>query len=464
MDSNLYLSDLVRLSEQAQARFDEQLLQYHSDLAQMDRAKRHFRETGLIDPCVRPEIAQSWKRCCDRGLDWSVSYPPAVEPEVLAQRQSEEAYLIGVARPVIHDILEQITAADLIGVGYVTDTNNLVLSLECPEPMRQMAELAGLREGVLWTEEHVGTNSITLAMQSDSIVCTNRAEHYLDLFSIASCVTAPIHNNDGELVGSITLTYYGEFYNSILTALVKTAAQLIEKQIWSFRYNAVMDYALNNSDEGVLVLNSKFDIIQMNKAILRTIGDPQADPTALDVRMLFKEICFEEIAFSEQMHTQISETFLTYQRLTVRVRIELYRIDTFGTADGYVITCRDIGKLISDSRKFTSPSARFNFDMIVTQNAHMRELIRQCRSLAKRDCPILLLGESGTGKEVFAQSIHNGSPRASKPFVAVNCAALPISLVESELFGYEKGTFTDGLTTGKAGKFEIANGGTIFLD
>lgn len=214
MDSNLYLSDLVRLSEQAQARFDEQLLQYHSDLAQMDRAKRHFRETGLIDPCVRPEIAQSWKRCCDRGLDWSVSYPPAVEPEVLAQRQSEEAYLIGVARPVIHDILEQITAADLIGVGYVTDTNNLVLSLECPEPMRQMAELAGLREGVLWTEEHVGTNSITLAMQSDSIVCTNRAEHYLDLFSIASCVTAPIHNNDGELVGSITLTYYGEFYDS----------------------------------------------------------------------------------------------------------------------------------------------------------------------------------------------------------------------------------------------------------
>ena len=77
---------------------------------------------------------------------------------------------------------------------------------------------------------------------------------------------------------------------------------------------------------------------------------------------------------------------------------------------------------------------------------------------------MLILGESGTGKELFAQSIHNASPRASRPFVAVNCGALPRNLVESELFCYEDGAFTGASRTGKPGKFELADGGTIFLD
>lgn len=464
MESNLYLEDLGQIVIQAEERFAEQAERYRQSVQQMDAAKQRFRQTGEIDPCVRPEIAASWARCRERGLDMAVSYPPTVDNETLRQRQKEEAYLLGAAKPVMHDILEQISEVSLFGVGYVCDRNNLLLALECPEPLRQMAELAGLREGVIWEEQYVGTNSINLAMDADAVRCSYGSEHYLDFFSIVSCVTAPIHNNDGEIVGSITITYYREFYNAILMGLIQTAAKLIEKQIWSFRYNAVMDYALNNSDEGVLILNSRMEILQVNKALLRMIDNPQADPAALDIQMLFKEIAFDEILFSEQMHTEIRETFLTHQKLTVRVNVDIYRIDAYGTQDGYVITCRDIGKLISDSRQFTGSSARFTFESIVTQDAHMRELIRQCRSIAKRDCPILLLGESGTGKEVFAQSIHNGSGRASKPFVAVNCAALPISLVESELFGYEKGAFTDGLATGKAGKFEIANGGTIFLD
>ena len=85
-------------------------------------------------------------------------------------------------------------------------------------------------------------------------------------------------------------------------------------------------------------------------------------------------------------------------------------------------------------------------------------------SIARGNTTVLILGESGTGKELFAQSIHNASPRASRPFVAVNCGALPRNLVESELFGYEDGAFTGASRTGKPGKFELADGGTIFLD
>jgi transcriptional regulator with PAS, ATPase and Fis domain len=94
----------------------------------------------------------------------------------------------------------------------------------------------------------------------------------------------------------------------------------------------------------------------------------------------------------------------------------------------------------------------------------MMHIIDEARRIAQNECTVLITGESGTGKELFAHSIHNGSKRCSGPFVAINCAALPRDLVESELFGYEKGAFTGASREGNPGKFELANGGTIFLD
>lgn len=464
MAEGLYLKDVAKLTEHTQEAFNDQIIQMRRSIERMDEAKQKFRKTGVIDDCVRPEIAASWKRCRDRGLDGFVPFPPSVDKETLLRRQKKEAYLIHAAKPVMEDILEQISRVSLIGIVYLCDRDNVILSKVEPPVLREVSTQAGLTEGSIWTEENIGTNSITLSLDADDVFCTYGSEHYFDAFSWASCVSAPLHNNDGELVGSVTITYYREFYNGILLALIKTAARLIEKELWSFRYNAVMDYILNNADEGVLLLNSRLEIIQINRALQRMLGDVHITPSQLDIRMVFKEIDFAELADSARMHNEIRETFLSYHKINMRVNVDIYRIEAYGTADGYVIICRDIGKLISDVRRFTSPSAHFSFDDIITQNGQMREIIRQCRDIAKNDCPVLLLGESGTGKEIFAQSIHNASSRASKPFVAVNCAALPISLVESELFGYEKGAFTDGLATGKAGKFEIANGGTIFLD
>ncbi|MDR3552533.1 MAG: sigma 54-interacting transcriptional regulator [Clostridia bacterium] len=160
----------------------------------------------------------------------------------------------------------------------------------------------------------------------------------------------------------------------------------------------------------------------------------------------------------------MGETFLTYRGAELRVSMDVYRIENFGTTDGYVVICRDVGDIIAMSQQFIGSPTTFQFETIITKNPMMLDIIEQCRQVADQRVPILLEGESGTGKEVFAQSIHNAGRRRNKPFVAVNCAALPINLVESELFGYEKGSFTDGLATGKAGKFELANSGTIFLD
>jgi len=104
-----------------------------------------------------------------------------------------------------------------------------------------------------------------------------------------------------------------------------------------------------------------------------------------------------------------------------------------------------------------------NHREVLTEDPKMREVIELARSVAMSEMTVLILGESGTGKELLARYIHNMSPRNKRPFVAVNCAAIPDNLLESELFGYEKGAFT-GATERKTGKFEIAHGGTILLD
>jgi len=106
----------------------------------------------------------------------------------------------------------------------------------------------------------------------------------------------------------------------------------------------------------------------------------------------------------------------------------------------------------------------FTFDDIIGNSPALTAAKEWAKMAAASSSTVLIIGESGTGKELFAQSIHNASPRSDRQFIAINCAALPENLIESELFGYEEGTFTGAKRGGQAGKFEIADGGTIFLD
>ncbi|WP_421617520.1 sigma-54 interaction domain-containing protein [Brevibacillus sp. TJ4] len=108
--------------------------------------------------------------------------------------------------------------------------------------------------------------------------------------------------------------------------------------------------------------------------------------------------------------------------------------------------------------------AKYSFAQIVGADQGLKEVVHIAKKAADSHLPVLITGESGTGKELFAQAIHNASKRADRPFIPVNCAAIPASLLESELFGYEEGSFTNAKKGGKTGLFEIAHGGTIFLD
>ena len=129
-----------------------------------------------------------------------------------------------------------------------------------------------------------------------------------------------------------------------------------------------------------------------------------------------------------------------------------------------ILDVSEMDHKIRRSRSDNGFIAKFHFDDIVRKSKITEECIQLAKKYSMYDSPILIYGKSGVGKEMFCQSIHNEGPRKNGPFVAVNCAAIPPTLIESELFGYEEGAFTGARRKGKAGMFELAHNGTIFLD
>jgi propionate catabolism operon transcriptional regulator len=130
----------------------------------------------------------------------------------------------------------------------------------------------------------------------------------------------------------------------------------------------------------------------------------------------------------------------------------------------YVVIVKDVHPSLTMERNRNTPSSRYQFKDIIHTSSNMKKILLKAHQFALSDAPLLIIGESGTGKELIAHSAHHSSKRKSKPFLPVNCSAIPENILESELFGYEEGAFTGARKGGKPGFFEMAQHGTIFLD
>ena len=176
---------------------------------------------------------------------------------------------------------------------------------------------------------------------------------------------------------------------------------------------------------------------------------------------------FPDIHGTKSPTHYFKEKILNYPPYTLVANASSFEFDK---ENNYILNIRDVTELqrLENNVRFklakTGLTAKHNFRDIQTKDPAMTALIDTAKTISAYSAPILIQGESGTGKELFAQSIHNTSPRRHGPFVAVNCAALPPDLLESELFGYVGGSFTGARKEGKAGLFELAHNGTIFLD
>ncbi len=215
--------------------------------------------------------------------------------------------------------------------------------------------------------------------------------------------------------------------------------------------------------DGVVAVDVDERIEALNPPVERLLGLPRAQ--LLGRRL--GEVA-PELSLQRTLRDGVDETDEVARLHGRTVVLSRRGIHERGVTTGAVLTCQDPASIQRAERNLraraTARGARWRLDDIVGDSAPMREARRLAARYARSEATVLIVGESGTGKELFAQGLHAASRRAHQPFVAVNCAAFPEALLESELFGYDEGAFTGARKAGKVGLFEAAHHGTIFLD
>jgi len=224
---------------------------------------------------------------------------------------------------------------------------------------------------------------------------------------------------------------------------------------------------LDSVNEGVFTVDQEWRIMTFNAAAERITGISREAAIGSRCCDVFRaNICEKDCALRRTMTSGVPVVNVTAyiinqhgERIPIRISTALLE-DSEGAIIGGVETFQDLTQ-VEQLRK--ELQARYTFEDIVGRSPAMMRLFEVLPLIAESASTVLIEGPSGTGKELFARAIHNLSPRKKKPFIAVNCAALPDTLLESELFGYKAGAFTDAKRD-KPGRFSLANGGTIFLD
>jgi PAS domain S-box-containing protein len=224
---------------------------------------------------------------------------------------------------------------------------------------------------------------------------------------------------------------------------------------------------LDSIADGVFTVDQQGLITSFNKAAERITGFSRENAIGQYCHEIFRaNTCFEACPLKHTAETaenivNLEVNILNRENKEVPISISTAVVrDNQGKVVGAVETFRDLS-LIKELHK--EIHRQYSFQDILGRSKPMLKLFRILPDIAQSDATVLLEGESGTGKELFATALHNLSTRKNKPFIKVNCAALPETLLESELFGYKKGAFTDAKTD-KPGRFRQAHGGTIFLD
>ncbi|MBM6834057.1 sigma 54-interacting transcriptional regulator [Megamonas hypermegale] len=223
-----------------------------------------------------------------------------------------------------------------------------------------------------------------------------------------------------------------------------------------------MDIIFNTINEGIVIANNKGEIIYINKAAISIlkVDDKSIIGETISKVLPFCKLLSKTLATGKKYlhHEVYSEEYNNHYMVSSQPIL-----DENGNLFGGVAVIRDMKTVRQIYQKITGqPSTSFND--IIHQSQIMEELILSAQHYASSNSTILIRGETGSGKELFARAIHNASSRRNNIFLAINCTAIPDTLLESELFGYEEGTFTGANKGGKLGLFELACDGTLFLD
>ncbi|WP_367111983.1 sigma 54-interacting transcriptional regulator [uncultured Psychrobacter sp.] len=269
---------------------------------------------------------------------------------------------------------------------------------------------------------------------------------------IGSPISVELAVNEG-LVGQLTMTIVS--LKDLLTNALRSLEKIRREQSTIIRLTEIF----NHLNEGVCFITKNKKISFINTSMAQLLKKSPSDVLNKSTADIFGNLDLD-------MRHQNPRQLLDIENDQLAVHILEMNNDYI---NGYILSAQELNALEYSSSEFRKVSSRdfntrYQFDQLSTRNAIFKTTLSLAKAYAKTDSTVLITGESGTGKEVLAQSIHNYSSRSKAPFVAINCASFPESLLESELFGYAEGAFTGAKKNGRIGLIESAHNGTLFLD
>ncbi|MDY0248513.1 MAG: sigma-54-dependent Fis family transcriptional regulator [Pseudomonas sp.] len=406
----------------------------------------------LAGPAADPSVARSWLRCLQQhNLDPAQNIPPTIiEHAYMLKRREQLQQVLEIANNEMNSLHRQ-----LAGSGHavlLTDASGVILNCVTNQSEKHAFEQAGLILGADWSEACEGSNGIGTCLIEQQPLTIHQNEHFNSRHIGLTCSSSPVFDPHGELLAVLdvsstrqNVSRQSQFHTM---ALVNLSAKAIEgshflrsyQGEWLLRFHSQAEY-IGQFSEALLAFDSEGRVRAVNQGALNVLGLSRRQLLGLTLVDIF-DCHLDDLFGRASMQPSTSWPLSTRhgQPLFAMIRGQpqrrIHALGTAGAAPPWLC--------------MSDPSLQKDFQRSLRVYEH--------------DVPLLIGGETGTGKEAFAKALHQISSRGGKPFIALNCAAIPESLIESELFGYRGGSFTGARKEGMRGKLQQADGGTLFLD
>lgn len=425
-----------------------------------DHFSRHAQQVLTVahgrDPSSDPSIARSWLRCLeDYHLDPAQTIAPTVlEHGRLLESRERLQQVLHIAGSEMNSLHQQLS-----GAGHavlLTDARGVILNCVTAPSERKIFERAGLWLGADWSEACEGTNGIGTCLVERQSLTIHRDEHFRGRHTGLTCSASPVFDPHGDLLAVLDVSSAREAVSRQsqfhTMALVNLSAKMIEscyflrhfEHHWLLRFHLQAE-SVGLFSEGLLAFDGNGRICAVNQSALNLLGQLRGGLLGQPVEAFFE---------------------CSLDQLLGRASANATASWPLRTRDGRPLFAALRGQARSVPAPVARPAVveRPRLPGICLGDPALQRDFSKALRVFERDVPLLINGETGSGKEAFAKAVHQASQRADKAFVALNCAAIPESLIESELFGYRGGSFTGARKEGMQGKLQQADGGTLFLD
>lgn len=404
---------------------------------------------------LRPLVLQSWQRSRSLAVDPQLQKAPLQRAQLQANQLANDD-LIRAALPVLDETVELLE--DQNALVLLCSPEGLVLESRGNRPSQEAGIEANIVPGGLWHEEVSGTNAVGTALATQHAIQVYASEHYCAGVKNWTCAASLVHDPvDGRLLGALDISYQSEALDRFALPLIVSAARRVEsilRQMLTMRHNLLLEKYIDclpqYGNDGLLLVNKQGLLLQRNEKLDTILENRGVDSKVLANGYLGCSGNAQQASF--KYPEWINADWIT------PVRVD-------GCDVGAIVHIPAIGSTRNGQEQSTRrPPARLTSRLADHHTPSMKRVVETSLRVASFDLPVMIQGETGTGKEVVARAIHDLGPRHDKPFIVMNCGAVPRELLASELFGYEEGAFTGARRGGAQGKFEQAHGGTLFLD